>query len=57
MALKIRVESPKVKYTENYLEAEYEYQTTKITRIQDQIPNYTVSFAANGESMELFYFL
>ena len=44
MALKVRVESPKVKYTEDYLEAEYEYQTTKVTTIQDKIPNYIVSF-------------
>lgn len=31
MALKIRVESPKVKYTEDYIEARYEYQTTNVT--------------------------
>lgn len=30
MALKIHVDSPKVKYTEDYIEAEYEYQTTNV---------------------------
>ncbi|CAK9811075.1 Inositol-3-phosphate synthase 1-B [Anthophora plagiata] len=41
MALKIRVESPKVKYTEDYIEAQYEYQTTKVT--EDNNINYTVT--------------
>ncbi|KAG6796053.1 inositol-3-phosphate synthase 1-B isoform X1 [Apis mellifera caucasica] len=31
MALKIRVQSPKVKYTEDCIEAQYEYQTTNVT--------------------------
>ncbi|XP_033175096.1 inositol-3-phosphate synthase 1-B isoform X1 [Bombus impatiens] len=41
MALKIRVESPKVKYTEDYIEAQYEYQTTNVT--EDNSGNYTVT--------------
>ncbi|XP_076282248.1 inositol-3-phosphate synthase isoform X1 [Lasioglossum baleicum] len=35
MALKIRVESPKVKYTEDYIEAQYDYQTTDVTEDDD----------------------
>ncbi|XP_043513769.1 inositol-3-phosphate synthase 1-B [Frieseomelitta varia] len=41
MALKIRVQSPKVKYTEDYIEAQYEYQTTNVT--EDNSVNYTVT--------------
>ncbi|XP_017791627.1 PREDICTED: inositol-3-phosphate synthase 1-A [Habropoda laboriosa] len=41
MVLKIRVESPKVKYTEDYIEAQYEYQTTNVT--EDDNINYTVT--------------
>ena len=41
MALKIRVESPKVKYTEDYIEARYEYQTTNVT--EDDTMTYTVT--------------
>ncbi|KZC09470.1 Inositol-3-phosphate synthase 1-B, partial [Dufourea novaeangliae] len=40
MALKIRVESPKVKYTEDYIEAQYEYETTNVTEDDDY--KYTV---------------
>lgn len=40
MALKIRVQSPKVKYTEDCIEAQYEYQTTNV--IEDDT-KYTVS--------------
>ncbi|KAI4495521.1 hypothetical protein M0802_008735 [Mischocyttarus mexicanus] len=32
MALKIHIDSPKVKYTEDYIEAEYEYQTTNVLK-------------------------
>lgn len=32
MALKIRVDSPKVKYTTDHIEAEYDYQTTRVSR-------------------------
>ncbi|XP_043252370.1 inositol-3-phosphate synthase 1-A isoform X1 [Colletes gigas] len=31
MALKIRVDSPNVKYTDDYIEAQYEYRTTYVT--------------------------
>lgn len=31
MALKISVQSPKVKYTEDYIEAQYDYETTNVT--------------------------
>lgn len=41
MALKIRVQSSKVKYTEDYIEAQYEYQTTNVT--EDNSVNYTVT--------------
>lgn len=41
MALKIRVESPKVKYTEDYIEAQYEYQTTNVN--EDDGIKYTVT--------------
>lgn len=41
MALKIRVESPKVKYTEDYIEAQYEYQTTNVT--EDDNEKFTVT--------------
>lgn len=40
MALKIRVQSPKVKYTEDCIEAQYEYQTTNVT---EDDTKYTVS--------------
>ncbi|XP_031830804.1 inositol-3-phosphate synthase isoform X1 [Nomia melanderi] len=40
MALKIRVKSPKVKYTEEYIEAQYEYQTTNV--IEDNGSKLTV---------------
>ncbi|XP_003692777.1 inositol-3-phosphate synthase 1-B isoform X1 [Apis florea] len=40
MALKIRVQSPKVKYTEDCIEAQYEYQTTNV--IEDDT-KYTVT--------------
>lgn len=29
--LKIRVNSPKVRYSKDFIEAEYEYQTTNVT--------------------------
>ncbi|XP_043483622.1 inositol-3-phosphate synthase 1-A isoform X1 [Leptopilina heterotoma] len=35
MALKIRVDSTKVKYTEEYIEAEYDYQITKVTKTEE----------------------
>lgn len=41
MALKIKVESPKVKYTEDYIEAQYEYQTTKVS--EKDTDKYTVT--------------
>ncbi|CAD1476609.1 unnamed protein product [Heterotrigona itama] len=41
MALKIRVDSPNVKYTEDYIEARYEYQTTSVT--EGNSVNYTVT--------------
>lgn len=41
MGLKIRVESPKVKYTEDFIEAQYEYETTNVT--EDDNMQYTVS--------------
>nr|XP_003706882.1 PREDICTED: inositol-3-phosphate synthase 1-B isoform X1 [Megachile rotundata]XP_012149183.1 PREDICTED: inositol-3-phosphate synthase 1-B isoform X1 [Megachile rotundata] len=41
MALEIRVESPKVKYTEDYIEAQYEYQTTNVK--EDDGIKYTVT--------------
>ncbi|XP_053980250.1 inositol-3-phosphate synthase 1-B isoform X1 [Hylaeus volcanicus] len=41
MTMKIRVESPKVKYTQDYIEARYEYQTTNVKEDDDR--NYTVS--------------
>ncbi|XP_029039918.1 inositol-3-phosphate synthase 1-B isoform X1 [Osmia bicornis bicornis] len=41
MALKIRVDSPKVKYTEDYMEAQYEYQTTNVKEDDDM--KYTVT--------------
>ncbi|XP_078040239.1 inositol-3-phosphate synthase isoform X1 [Augochlora pura] len=40
MALKIRVDSSKVKYTEDYIEAQYDYQTTNVT--EDSDSKYTV---------------
>lgn len=43
MALKIRVDSPKVKYTEDYMEAQYEYQTTNVKEDDDM--KYTVSIS------------
>lgn len=41
MALKIHIDSPKVKYTEDYIEAEYEYQTTNV--LEDDTDKFTVS--------------
>ncbi|XP_076753045.1 inositol-3-phosphate synthase isoform X1 [Xylocopa sonorina] len=41
MALKIRVQSPNVKYTENYIEAQYEYQTANVK--EDDTMKYTVT--------------
>lgn len=35
MALKIHVNSPNVKYTNECIEANYEYQTTKVTKMDD----------------------
>ncbi|XP_051173709.1 inositol-3-phosphate synthase 1-A isoform X1 [Leptopilina boulardi] len=35
MALKIRVDSTKVKYTEEYIEAEYDYQISKVIKHED----------------------
>ncbi|XP_011310408.1 inositol-3-phosphate synthase 1-A [Fopius arisanus] len=35
MAPKVVVNSPKLKYTEQYIEAEYEYQTTKVDTLGD----------------------
>ncbi|XP_047343947.1 inositol-3-phosphate synthase 1-A [Vespa velutina] len=40
MALKIHIDSPKVKYTEDYIEAEYEYQTTNV--LEDDTDKFTV---------------
>lgn len=48
MALKIRVQSPKVKYTEDCIEAQYEYQTTNVT---EDDTKYTVSIP------RMFFFL
>ncbi|KAK2582632.1 hypothetical protein KPH14_004914 [Odynerus spinipes] len=41
MALKIHIDSPKVKYTEDYIEAEYEYQTTNV--LEDDTDKFTVT--------------
>ncbi|XP_046604496.1 inositol-3-phosphate synthase 1-A [Neodiprion virginianus] len=41
--MKIHVKSPNVKYTEEFLESDYEYHTTKVTKIDDKVLKYTVS--------------
>ncbi|XP_012273112.1 inositol-3-phosphate synthase 1-A [Orussus abietinus] len=43
MAPKVYVDSPKVKYTKECIEAEYEYHTTKVRRPDDQHPEYVVT--------------
>ncbi|XP_014611424.1 PREDICTED: inositol-3-phosphate synthase 1-A [Polistes canadensis] len=40
MALNIHIDSPKVKYTEDYIESEYEYQTANV--LKDDTDKYTV---------------
>ncbi|XP_066584043.1 inositol-3-phosphate synthase 1-A [Prorops nasuta] len=47
MDLKVRVNSPKVKYAEDYIEAEYEYQTTKVKQ------NNTETFMVTPTSTKL----
>lgn len=34
-SLKVRVDSPKVRYTEDFIEAEYEYRTTKVAEADE----------------------
>lgn len=41
MAINIRVDSPNIKYTEEFIQAKYEYHTTKITENNNN--NVTVS--------------
>ncbi|XP_043278459.1 inositol-3-phosphate synthase 1-A [Venturia canescens] len=43
MALKIHVDSPKVKYEAEHIEAEYEYQTTRVTKSGVNGSEYTVT--------------
>lgn len=46
---KVRVNSPKLRYMEDFIEAEYEYQTTNVTEVDgggnndDDSASYTVS--------------
>lgn len=43
--LKIRVDSPKVRYSEDFIEAEYEYRTTRVAendREENDHDTYTV---------------
>ncbi|XP_046751060.1 inositol-3-phosphate synthase 1-B [Diprion similis] len=39
----IHVKSPNVKYTEEFLEADYEYHTTKVTKMDDKVLKYMVT--------------
>lgn len=41
MALKIKVDSPKVKYAEDYIEAQYDYETANVSK--DDTDRYTVT--------------
>lgn len=42
MAGKVRVNSTKLKYNDEYIEAEYEYQTTKVAPRVDDSSDYSV---------------
>ncbi|XP_039305936.1 inositol-3-phosphate synthase 1-B isoform X2 [Solenopsis invicta] len=43
-SLKVRVDSPKVRYTEDFIEAEYEYRTTKVAEAdENNRDTYTVT--------------
>ena len=49
MDLKFKVNSPKVEYTKENIIAEYEYQTQKVTKTDnDSGPQYNVSMAAKS---------
>lgn len=44
--VKVRVDSPRLRYTDDFIEAEYEYQTTSVTETGDENDDkdvYTVS--------------
>lgn len=61
MALKIHVDSPKVKYEAEHIEAEYEYQITRVTKTEVNGSKYTVSLRfsmillCNHLSFEFFH--